>query len=90
MNATQTNRNTSNKNLIKFVFDLDIIYAKACAFRTFLRYLRKSVVKTAAKYPNISISIKNFKNYSLIKSDKNPKGLLMLDEYPITSFEKNS
>ena len=30
-----------------------------------------------------------FKNYSLIKSDKNSKGSLIFDEYPRTSLEKN-
>ena len=59
-------------------------------FKVFINWGRNAaVVKIAAKYPNISIFIKIFKNYSLIKSVKNPRGSLMFDEYPSTSFEKN-
>ena len=58
-------------------------------FNVFINWGRNAaVVKIAAKYPNISTFIKYFKNYSLIKSDKNPKGFLMFDEYPRTSLEK--
>ena len=58
-------------------------------FRVFINWGRNAaVVKIAAKYPNISTFIKNFKNYSLFNLDKNSKGFLIFDEYPRTSFEK--
>ena len=59
--------------------------------KVFINWGRNAaVVKIAAKYPNISTFIKRFlKNYSYIKSDKNPKGSLIFDEYPRTSLEKN-
>ena len=61
-----------------FVFKVLIIWGRNAA-----------VVKIAARYPNMSTFIQDLKTYSLIKSDKNPKGSLIFDEYPRTSLEKN-
>ena len=60
-------------------------------FRVFINWGRNAaVVKIAAKYPNMSTFIKGFsKTIIYIKSDKNPRGSLIFDEYPRTSLEKN-
>ena len=74
-------------NIIKVVKETSSAFF---VFRVFINWGRNAaVVKIAAKYPNTSIFIKVFKNYSWIKSDKNLKGSLIFDEYPRTSFEKN-
>ena len=75
-------------NIIKVVKETSSAFF---VFKVFISWGRNAaVVKIAAKYPNISTFIKIFfKNYSLIKSDKNPKGSLIFGEYPRTSFEKN-
>ena len=73
-------------NIIKVVKETSSAFF---VFRVFINWGRNAaVVKIAARYPNMSTFIKSFKNYSLIKSDKNPKGSLIFDEYPRTSVEK--
>ena len=74
-------------NIIKVVKETSSAFF---VFRVFINWGRNAtVVKIAAKYPNISIFIKVLKTIVYIKSDKNPKGSLIFDEYPRTSFEKN-
>ena len=72
-------------NIIKVVKETSSAFF---VFMVFINWGRNAtVVKKAARYPNMSTFIKG-SNYSLIKSDKNPKGSLMFDEYPRTSLEK--
>ena len=74
-------------NIIKVVKETSSAFF---VFRVFINWGRNAaVVKIAARYPNMSTFIIGLKNYSLIKSDKNPKGSLIFDEYPRTSLEKN-
>ena len=74
-------------NIIKVVKETSSAFF---VFKVLINWGRNAaVVKIAARYPNMSTFIKWFKNYSLIKSDKNPKGSLIFDEYPRTSIEKN-
>ena len=74
-------------NIIKVVKETSSAFF---VFRVFINWGRNApVVKIAARYPKMSTFIKGLKNYSLIKSDKNPKGSFIFDEYPRTSLEKN-
>ena len=74
-------------NIIKVVKETSSAFF---VFRVFINWGRNAaVVKIAARYPNMSTFIKRFKNYSLIKSDRNFKGSFMFGAYPRTSLEKN-
>ena len=74
-------------NIIKVVKETSSAFF---VFRVFINCGRNAaVVKIAARYPNMSTFINSLKIILYIKSDKNPKGSLIFDEYPRISLEKN-
>ena len=72
-------------NIIKVVKETSSAFFvfKSLSIEEEMQLLLKS--RKISKYVYIH---KKFKNYSLIKSDKNPVGSLIFDEYPRTSLEK--